>query len=696
MVAEHKIDRQKLISGHNPVLTEIATDAPLTVGNGELAFTADITGMQTLYEEYQELPLCTMSQWGWHTKPVSREKYNYTLDDLVMTEYVNREGRLLKYPQDKKVGNEDVYNWLRENPHRLNLVRVRLQWEEESISADITGVRQELVLYEGILYSEFQIRNNACRVRTACHNEGRDILAFSLESEALKEKKISIVLDFPYGASDITASDWTQNDRHRTTILQTSDEKMLLWRQLDRDEYYAGIYAQGGKIRKEGSHTLRIFANGEKLDISIALGKQKEQAECLSAQEVMNASKRGGRRFWERGGIIQLNKSADPRARELERRIILSQYLMAINSSGSTPPQETGLTCNSWYGKMHLEMYLWHCAWLPLWHQEELLDRSLAWYREHLQQARENAARNGYKGARWPKMIATEGVDCPSNIAPLLVWQQPHIIYMLEMAYRRKRNRRFLEENWELVKETADFMVDFVGWDPVKKVYSICAPVIPVQECHKAMDVCNPAFEVEYFRDTLRIAGWWAERLGREKEELWEQVAEHMAELTEKDGVYLAHENCPTTFTEYNRDHPSMLGAFGLIDSDRIDRTVMDNTLQLVEECWKYPTLWGWDFAMMAMTAVRLGKPEKAIELLLKESPKNCYVISGNNRQVGRKDLPLYLPGNGSLLLAAAIMTAGYEGCCRRTPGFPDDGQWIVEFENIDPLPGTSPVSPID
>ena len=116
MVAEHKIDRQKLISGHNPVLTEIATDSPLTVGNGELAFTADITGMQTLYEEYQELPLCTMSQWGWHTKPVSREKYNYTLDDLVMTEYVNREGRLLKYPQDKKVGNEDVYNWLRENP----------------------------------------------------------------------------------------------------------------------------------------------------------------------------------------------------------------------------------------------------------------------------------------------------------------------------------------------------------------------------------------------------------------------------------------------------------------------------------------------------------------------------------------------------------------------------------------------------
>ena len=74
MVAEHKIDRRKLISGHNPVLTEIATDSPLTVGNGELAFTADITGMQTLYEGISGTPpVVTMSQWGWHKKPVSRK-----------------------------------------------------------------------------------------------------------------------------------------------------------------------------------------------------------------------------------------------------------------------------------------------------------------------------------------------------------------------------------------------------------------------------------------------------------------------------------------------------------------------------------------------------------------------------------------------------------------------------------------------
>ena len=130
-----------------------------------------------------------------------------------------------------------------------------------------------------------------------------------------------------------------------------------------------------------------------------------------------------------------------------------------------------------------------------------------------------------------------------------------------------------------------------------------------------------------------------------------------------------------------------MLGAYGLIDSDRIDREVMRNTLHLVEECWDYPTLWGWDFALMAMTATRLGEPETAISLLLKDTWKNCYLISGNNMQISRSDLPLYLPGNGSLLLAAAVMTAGYKGCDRKTPGFPDNGEWTVEFENIAPLP---------
>ena len=59
---------------------------------------------------------------------------------------------------------------------------------------------------------------------------------------------------------------------------------------------------------------------------------------------------------------------------------MLSQYLTAIQCSGSLPPQETGLTCNSWYGKFHLEMHYWHAAHFAAWGRPPLLERSLAWY----------------------------------------------------------------------------------------------------------------------------------------------------------------------------------------------------------------------------------------------------------------------------------------------------------------------------
>ena len=88
---------------------------------------------------------------------------------------------------------------------------------------------------------------------------------------------------------------------------------------------------------------------------------------------------------------------------------------------------------------------------------------------------------------------------------------------------------------------------------------------------------------------------------------------------------------------------------------------------------------------MMAMTATRLGLPELAMDILLMDSPKNEFVTSGNNFQRLRNDLPLYLPGNGSLLLAVGMMLAGYGG--EDSPGIPKNGMWEVEFENIVKFP---------
>src|ERR1039457_4018626 len=59
-------------------------------------------------------------------------------------------------------------------------------------------------------------------------------------------------------------------------------------------------------------------------------------------------------------------------------------------------------------------------------------------------------------------------------------------------------------------------------------------------------------------------------------------------------------------------------------------------------------------FPMVAMTAASLGERALAVDALLMETPKNTWLPNGHNWQ--RANLPLYLPGNGGLLLAMAHM----------------------------------------
>ncbi|MBN1780533.1 hypothetical protein JW948_05355, partial [bacterium] len=88
-----------------------------TVGNGEFAFTADITGLQTFREEYQNgIPLGTQSHWGWHTCP---NPENYTLDQAFHS--YNTYGRQVSYASEMK---SDAARWLRSNPHRLHLGQI--------------------------------------------------------------------------------------------------------------------------------------------------------------------------------------------------------------------------------------------------------------------------------------------------------------------------------------------------------------------------------------------------------------------------------------------------------------------------------------------------------------------------------------------------------------------------------------------
>lgn len=680
-----RIDRFELVNRHNPILEAVDFGSPLTVGNGTFAFTADVTGMQTLYKEYADAhaPLCTMSEWGWHSAIDSKENRCYTKDELVWTKYHMQE-RVVTYPSKCHEGNEQVYHWLRHNPHRCDLACVRLQYKGQPVSSDqLSNIHQELFLWKGFLESDFQIDHNSYHIETACHPEF-DQLGFRINAKEDAIKELSVLIEFPYGSHDITGADFGAVDRHSTQMIGISEHQIILQRCMDDLEYEVIINVEHACSLQLQEHCLLLIPKENSLNFSVEFNREHDRTETTD-QPLFKESAEYWQQYWRQGGAIDLHLSEDPRALELERRLVLSQYLLAVQCCGNMPPQETGLTCNSWYGKFHLEMHPWHSAWLPLWSRGERLKKSLGWYEEILPKARENAERNGYRGVRWPKMVAYDGEDSPSEIAPLLIWQQPHLIFMLELLYQEHQDEKILTEYWPLVKATAEFMADFMCWNEEKAYYELCPPIIPAQEEHAPEDTKNPTFELAYFQYGLQTAALWGERLGEAVPE-WKEAASKIAPMPSKDNLYLAHENCPDTYLKYNKDHPSMVAPLGLLPGDGIDAEIMEKTVKKVLECWDMESLWGWDFAMLAMTAVRLHKPDLAMDLLLMDSPKNTYVTSGNNFQKLRQDLPLYLPGNGSLLLAMAQIVGGYADCTDM-PGIPKDGKWVVLHEGIKGFP---------
>jgi hypothetical protein len=238
----------------------------------------------------------------------------------------------------------------------------------------------------------------------------------------------------------------------------------------------------------------------------------------------------------------------------------------------------------------------------------------------------------------------------------------------------------------DIVEETAKFMASYAHYDEGNDRYVLGPVLIPAQENHKPQETINPAFELEYWYFGLSVANEWRERLGMERDKKWDKICEKLSPLPQKDGVYLAHENCPDTFERFNFDHPSMIGALGILPGAMADKKVMVDTMDKVFSKWNFGHVWGWDFPMMAMTCTRLNMPEKAIESLLYAAPKNEYLVNGHNKQGDKKDLPIYLPGNGGLLTALAMMAAGWKGCTEKNPGFPKDGNWDINWENMNPM----------
>lgn len=684
-----KIDRYALVNRHNITIEKADPLTPLSVGNGEFAFTADITGLQTFPGFHsQSMPLGTQSQWGWHSMP---NPEGYVLSD-VLDEY-DSWGRKVPYASDGKhaQGYSPNAAWLRSNPHRIDLGRIGLHLSKSDGSAadigDLGGTKQTLDLWTGLLSSKFEFDGQVVRVKTVCHPE-EDMVAVLVESSLIEQGRLSISLKFPYGSTGWRDSaDWSSPDRH-LTISKIDTGKAEFVRSLDSDKYYVKLKSRtNALIGLISQHEYRISQpKGRVLEVVFDFSSKMNTEVVPDFETVKTLSSEHRQSFWKTGGAIDFSRCSDPRAFELERRVVLSQYLTAINCAGSRPPQETGLVHNSWHGKFHLEMHWWHGVHFALWNRLELLEKSLSWYNSILPKAKATAKLQGYRGVRWPKMTSPDGRESPSTVGVFLIWQQPHPIYYAQLCYRTHKDRETLDKYREIVFETADFMASYASLDEVNQRYVLGPALIPAQESY-GRDLrrnLNPTFELAYWKWGLETAQQWRQKLGMKRDPKWDDVISKLSSPNVRQGVYTAIETEP--YTIY-RDHPSMVAAYGVLPgTGLVDPDIMKLTYGDVMQKWDWQSTWGWDYPMLAMTAARLGEPEKAVDALFIESQKNRYLANGHNYQSSR--LPLYLPGNGGLLTAVAMMSAGWDGCANHTlPGFPDNGKWNIRWEGLRTMP---------
>ena len=705
-----KIDRHALVTRHNPVLTQPNKLSPLTVGNGEFAFTADVTGLQTFPEFYSReesdgpapgpdgfqtstelegsTPLTTQAQWGWHSFP---NPEGFTMKDA--TTIYDGNGKQVPYASRQHTPAGD---WLRQNPHRLNLAQVGFELRKEDGSIvqinDLKNIRQELNMWTGTLHSQFEIDGRPVNVQTRVHPDF-DQLSVQVDASSLDHEQISVLIQFPYarGIHAGDPSDWTKPDQHSTREIESSRQHVIWHRILDNDEYFVDVSWNGpGEVSNPDMHRYRLsFSDtSEPVSFSVTFSDENFTNELPGPDQAKEANAEYWQHFWANGGAIDLSQSTDPRAHELERRIVLSQYLTAIQSSGDLPPQETGLTYNSWYGKFHLEMHWWHGVHFALWDRLPRFEKSLNWYQKIMPQARQATEAQGYEGVRWPKMVSPDGRDSPSTVGVFLIWQQPHPIYYSELVYREKPTQETLEKYRDVVFATAEFMSSYPSWIEKKAEYQLGPPLIPAQEIFPPEETYNPGFELAYWKFGLETAQNWRERLGLERNAEWDRVFENLPPIPQKDGLYVNAESAPNTFEdpEQRRDHPTLLASCGFLPCDNVDKEKMRNTLHEVMQSWNWDHTWGWDYPLVAMTAARVGEPELAIEALMMDVQKNTYLPNGHNYQDSR--LTLYLPGNGGLLTAVAMMAAGWDGAPdTNAPGFPKDGSWVVRWEDLNQMP---------
>ena len=518
------------------------------------------------------------------------------------------------------------------NPQRIDLGRIGLGAATEPdapLETDPTclaDVRQRLDLWTGVdrqLASATAARSSPSR---RSRHPTASTVAFRIESELLRDGRARRGAALPVRLRRLLPDVGlgVRPSGTRRPCVAGGPGHAVVERALDATSYRGGRPPSSGSLRPgDGAAHLRAARAGRdaRARRPVRTRRCRDAAGGVASTPSRHGAAGWWEAFWLSGAAIDLAGSADPRAHELERRLVLSQYLTAVNCAGAMPPQETGLVTNSWQGKFHLEMHFWHAAHFAAWGRPQLLERSLGWYRSIAGQARGDGDPAGVSGARWPKHVGPDGRESPDPTGSLLIWQQPHLPYLLELVWAASaadRRPALVAEFADLVEETADFMAAFA--EERDGVFHLGPPVMPAQEFYEAAEDRGP-----HVRARLLVVGSGGRpavaravgaRRGTPSGTACRPLCARPPSWTAATPPWPGARRSAATTTR--RCSPRWASSPRRRSSTR---TPWRRPWSTSSDDWQWPSAWGWDFPVMAMTATRVGRPDLAVEALLEGGP---------------------------------------------------------------------------
>lgn len=582
---------------YNLKFNHIDSKNPVTIGNGDFAITLDQTGSQSLYEIYKDIPLSTMSNKNWFYKDKKDIKPSYVDGKAYML---------------FNLDNDPNYQINRQYPFKYSFMQILLYDNDKLIDINnIKDVKQELDLYKGIVTSSFNYKEKINKTISFIYQD-HDEFNFKLQSDNL-----NLALKFNYPS-------YTKNG-YRLDILPNvlvKEDRITL--------LYDDKNSLSFKLKSSSNYQIvenTLIFDDNNVSFSLALDEIKE-GKLLDE-------------FWKcDNGIIIDNE-------ELVKKMVLSKYLLHVNSTGIYPPQESGLTYNCWNSKFHLEMHLIHSLWNIYNNHVGDLVKSFDYYLSIMPSSLKRASLNGYKGLRFPKMTGPDGEDSPSNIGPLLIWQAPHILFMLQEIYYLYNKENIIKKYEPLISGTIDFMISFLTLKDSK--YQMLDPLLEACESIP-LDRCqNPSFELEYWRYTLERQPKIDTVLYGHQRYDYLDITSKIITPKEDDGIYLKTYGVIDKYDLY-KDHPTEGFLMSFFKSKIVDKEKMVKTIDYILKNMDLSSYWGWDFPFLGLSLLNCGEIEKSIEVTQLNTINNQYLYNGYNTSP-RDDLKAYLPGNGAFLI---------------------------------------------